>query len=74
MELEEDSAQREGVVRLIIKDFSQLKDEKFSAPVYIRNLPWRLMCTQRKVKVHASQKKVKTLAAFLQCNFETESL
>jgi hypothetical protein len=40
MELEEDSAQREGVVRFIIKDFSQLKDEKFSAPVYIRNLPW----------------------------------
>jgi hypothetical protein len=34
----------------------------------------RLMCTQRKVKLHAGQKKVKILAAFLQCNFETESL
>ena len=40
MELEEDSARPEGVVRFIVKDFSRLKETVLSEPVYIRNLPW----------------------------------
>ena len=40
MELEEDSARPEGVVRFVVKDFSRLKETILSEPVYIRNLPW----------------------------------
>lgn len=40
MELEEDSARPEGVVRFLVKDFSRLKETVLSEPIYIRNLPW----------------------------------
>ena len=40
MELEEDSARPEGVVRFVVKDFSRLKETTLSDPVCIRNLPW----------------------------------
>lgn len=40
MQLEEDSARPEGVVRFVVKDFSKIKDTALSEPVFIRNLPW----------------------------------
>lgn len=68
--MEEDTARPEGIIRFTVHSFSKLEKTTLSDPIYVRNLPWRIMCMPR----FANQDKAKSLGFFLQCNPETESL
>jgi len=37
---EDDPCRSEGLVRFVIRDFSQLNSQVLSDPIFIRNLPW----------------------------------
>lgn len=68
--MEEDTARPEGIIRFTVLNFSKLDKTTLSDPIYVRNLPWRIMCMPR----YSSNDKVKSVGFFLQCNPETESL
>jgi len=48
-------------------DLSEFNDTTFSPPLYVRNLPWRVMCIPRSSNAAGSERKP-TLGFFLQCN------
>ncbi|XP_064406140.1 ubiquitin carboxyl-terminal hydrolase 7-like [Halichondria panicea] len=61
-----DPCQSEGTLVMTISNINKLSDQSFSEPVFIRNLPWRLMVMPR--EVNQDGEKVKCLGIFVQCN------
>lgn len=73
-------AASEATFRYTIEDFSNLKDSVLSPPVYVRNLPWKIMAMPRAGQQPAGHDRQgqnvgqqKSLGFFLQCNGESES-
>lgn len=70
----------EATLRFTITEFSELKESVLSQPVYVRNLPWKIMAMPRAGQQPASHDRQgqgvgqqKSLGFFLQCNGESES-
>lgn len=72
--MEEDTARPEGTVQFVVPNFAKLKETALSDPIYVRNLPWKIMCMPRYSSQSHSHDKVKSLGFFLQCNPEAEGL
>ncbi|EDO34745.1 predicted protein [Nematostella vectensis] len=70
--MEEDTARPEGTIRFTLPNFSKMDKTILSDPIYVRNLPWRIMLMPR-YSSHGHER-VKSLGFFLQCNPETETL
>jgi len=73
-------AASEATFRFTIENFSNLKDSVLSPPVYVRNLPWKIMAMPRAGQQPAGHDRQgqnvaqqKSLGFFLQCNGESES-
>ncbi|KAH9408516.1 peptidase C19, partial [Tyrophagus putrescentiae] len=67
-----DESRSEVTFRCTIGKISQMKKMVHSQPFYFRNLPWNIL-VQPKMLSSPSNKKLKSLAYFLQCNRESES-
>lgn len=68
----------EATFRFTIENFSELKESALSPPVYVRNLPWKIMAMPRTGQQPAGHDRQtagqqKSLGFFLQCNGESES-
>lgn len=73
-------AASEATFRFTIEDFNNLKESVLSPPVYVRNLPWKIMAMPRAAQQPAGHDRQgqnvgqqKSLGFFLQCNGESES-
>lgn len=60
----------EATLRHVIENISDLKESVLSPPIFVRNLPWKIMAMPRTGQNVAGQK---SLGFFLQCNGESES-
>lgn len=65
-EVDHDPTRSEGMIEFKIKDINNFSGKSLSAPVYIRDLPWRLLVMPR--EVNTNDGKVKSLGIFVQCN------
>ncbi|KAK3717321.1 hypothetical protein QZH41_011551 [Actinostola sp. cb2023] len=72
MAMEEDTARAEGFITFTVQQFSKLDKHTLSDPIYVRNLPWRIMLMPR-TSSHAHER-VKSLGFFLQCDPKLETL
>jgi len=73
-------AASEATFRHVIENISDLKESVLSQPVYVRNLPWKIMAMPRTGQQPAGHDRPgqnvgqqKSLGFFLQCNGESES-
>lgn len=71
-------AASEATFRFKIEDFSNLKESVLSPPVYVRNLPWKIMAMPRTSPQPSHERQAgtgqsKALGFFLQCNGDSES-
>ena len=64
---EEDEPNKSSGSLVWTLDLSEFNDTTFSPPLYVRNLPWRIMCIPRSSNSAGSERKP-TLGFFLQCN------
>lgn len=65
-ELDHDPTRSEGMIDFKIENFSKIAGKLLSQPVYIRDLPWRLLVMPREVSV--TDGRAKSLGIFVQCN------
>ncbi|CAH1266422.1 USP7 [Branchiostoma lanceolatum] len=65
---EEKKSRAEATFRFTVDNISQLKEKKLSPAVFIRNMPWKIL-TRPEHKLNK-----KSLAFFLQCDAESDSL
>ncbi|XP_031567900.1 ubiquitin carboxyl-terminal hydrolase 7-like [Actinia tenebrosa] len=70
--MEEDTARAEGTITLTVPHFSKMDKPELSDPIYVRNLPWRIMLMPR-TSSHG-QERVKSLGFFLQCDPKLETV
>ncbi|KXJ26613.1 Ubiquitin carboxyl-terminal hydrolase 7 [Exaiptasia diaphana] len=72
VQMEEDTARAEGFITFTVQQFSKLDKHTLSEPIYVRNLPWRIMLMPR-TSSHAHER-VKSLGFFLQCDPKLDTL
>ncbi|XP_019638120.1 PREDICTED: uncharacterized protein LOC109480372 [Branchiostoma belcheri] len=71
-EMQKIEPQGEATFRFTVKNFSEVKEAQYSNPVFIRNLPWRIMARPD----HNSSSDPthnKSLAVYLQCDADSTS-
>ncbi|KRX28135.1 Ubiquitin carboxyl-terminal hydrolase 7 [Trichinella nelsoni] len=64
---DDDDYKAEGTLRLQIQDFSQVKGQVLSDPIYVRGLPWKIMAIPREIG-----RNQRSLGYFLQCNSDSD--
>ncbi|XP_078582492.1 uncharacterized protein LOC144865549 [Branchiostoma floridae x Branchiostoma japonicum] len=64
----EEQSQAEGTLRFTVDNFSKLNEQKLSHAIFVRNLPWKIATRPD----HQANKK--SLAIFLQCDADSNSL
>ncbi|XP_066265443.1 ubiquitin carboxyl-terminal hydrolase 7-like isoform X1 [Branchiostoma lanceolatum] len=69
---EEDESRAEATFRFTVENFSKVKETQLSPPVFIRNLPWKIMAMPRH-NPNAERPNNKSLGFFLQCNADSDS-
>ncbi|XP_019853744.1 PREDICTED: ubiquitin carboxyl-terminal hydrolase 7-like isoform X2 [Amphimedon queenslandica] len=69
-ESEVDPCKSNGLIKLTVPKVSQLEETYLSDPVYIRELPWRLMVMPKNARQDGGQES-KSLGVFVQCDPET---
>lgn len=67
-----DEARSETTFRFVVENVSKLKEQVLSPPVFVRNLPWRIMAMPR--TNHSQERQAtRSLGFFLQCNGDSDS-
>ncbi|XP_077980640.1 ubiquitin carboxyl-terminal hydrolase 7-like [Glandiceps talaboti] len=69
--MEEDESRPEATFQFKIPNFSKLKETVLGEACMVRNLPWKIMAMPRQSQ--SSERPIRTLGFFLQCNAESDS-
>ncbi|XP_050425413.1 ubiquitin carboxyl-terminal hydrolase 7 isoform X1 [Adelges cooleyi] len=74
VEMDEDNARSEATFRYVVENFSKSKEQRLSAPCYVRDLPWKIMIMHRLGQDNRSAKPNQpSVGFFLQCNGDSDN-
>ena len=68
-----DDSRAEASFSYVVENISKLKETQLSAPIMVRNLPWKIMAMPRYSQQNDRHGQQKSLGFFLQCNADAES-